>query len=210
MDIIQILLIIPPALLGLVLHEVAHGAVAWSLGDPTARQMGRLTLNPLKHLDPIGTLMIFVVHFGWAKPVIVRPEHFRNPRRDMLLVSLAGPFTNFLLAAAFALILRSIGQMQNLPVGLALLAEMLYMGTFINVALGLFNLLPVPPLDGSRLIYAVWPVRYERSYRMFERVASLALVAVIIYGAVTKTATVSRVILQPLRAIVAWLTGIEA
>ncbi len=175
-----LLLLVPSILLGLTLHELAHGLVADRLGDPTPRNQGRLTLNPIKHLDLIGTIMLFVVHFGWAKPVQVNPRNFQNVKRDMLLVALAGPLTNLVLAALLGLILRGI---EPDPQGTMLIVEqMLYVGVLINVSLGIFNLLPIPPLDGSRILHAVWPNRYEHQYRLFEKYGGIVLLAIILFG----------------------------
>jgi Zn-dependent protease len=137
-----------PILFAITVHEVSHGWVAYRLGDPTAKLGGRLTLNPLKHLDPIGFILLIYVHFGWAKPVPVNPMYFRNPRRDMLLVSLAGPTSNILTAVVVAVILRLpfitlIGKIPHL-----LLLYLFY----ISVILCFFNLIPIPPLDGWNIL----------------------------------------------------------
>ncbi len=178
-----LLLLAPSILLGLTLHELAHGIVADRLGDPTPRRDGRLTLNPIKHLDLIGTIMLFIVHFGWAKPVRVNPTYFQNAKRDMLLVALAGPITNMLVAAVFGLLLRMIGEPQY---GVAAIVyQLLFAGMYINISLGIFNLIPIPPLDGSRILHSVWPDRYEKQYRLFERYGGVVLVAIILFGMVS-------------------------
>lgn len=179
MDFQQFLLLAPSILLGLTLHEFAHAWTAFRLGDPTARDRGRLTLNPIKHLDLIGTIMLFVVHFGWAKPVPVNASYFRNPRRDLLLVSLAGPFSNLLLAIVASLVIRMIwpnGPESVATVGLERISfVMLLMAILINVSLAIFNMLPIPPLDGSRLLEALVPERWLPKYRIFERYSMMAL-----------------------------------
>ncbi len=146
------LLMLPALLIGLTLHEFAHALVASLLGDPTARKAGRLTLNPLKHLDPLGAIFLLFFHFGWAKPVPVNPFHFKGDRqRGMLLVSLAGPGTNLLLALVTAAVWRITGSVGNV-------LDSVIMYIFdINVVLAVFNFIPVPPLDGSKILAGLLP-----------------------------------------------------
>lgn len=155
-DIYNLLLMIVPVLLALTVHEYAHGLAAWKLGDDTAKREGRLTLNPISHLDPIGTLMLFLFKFGWAKPVPFDPRNFRNPARDTTLVALAGPVSNFLTAAALTILLRILievnffnffaqGTAQNILL-------IIQYGILINISLGIFNLIPIPPLDGFKVL----------------------------------------------------------
>lgn len=171
---------IVPALLGIILHEVAHGWVAKYCGDPTAAAMGRLTLNPIPHIDPVGlavfglTSLTGAFVFGWAKPVPVDPRYFRHPERDMMLVSLAGPMTNFLLAIFFGLAL--LATLHLLPPAqwkahnwyIFALSSM-QAGVIINFGLGWLNLMPIPPLDGSKILaYFLprdWAVRYMQLAR---------------------------------------------
>jgi Zn-dependent protease len=163
----KITIMLVPALLAIILHEVAHGYIAEQFGDPTARLLGRLTLNPLKHLDPIGTIAIFVFGFGWARPVPVNPGNFRRPRRDMIWVALAGPTTNFILAVLSAVLLRGLGLLDrgsfgDMPayVSFATPVEMMAgFSLYINVLLGIFNLIPIPPLDGGRILTGILPER---------------------------------------------------
>jgi Zn-dependent protease len=163
----KIAIMLVPALLAIILHEVAHGYIAEQFGDPTARLLGRLTLNPLKHLDPIGTIAIFIFGFGWARPVPVNPGNFRRPRRDMIWVALAGPATNFLLAAISAMILRGFGLLDasslaeshvyaQMTVPVKMMAGF---SLYVNALLGIFNLIPVPPLDGGRILIGILPER---------------------------------------------------
>ena len=137
-------------LIAITIHEFSHSLAADRLGDPTPRAMGRLTLNPLAHLDPLGTLMIFIAHFGWGKPVPIDPYNFKNPRRDEILVSLAGPASNLLLAIVFAVIFRFF---PLLPI--VIFIQM-------NLFLAIFNLLPIPPLDGSKVFLNLMSV--EKAY----------------------------------------------
>ena len=152
-----------PGLLAITMHEVAHGWVAERFGDPTARLLGRLTLNPLKHLDPIGTLLLFFIGFGWARPVPVNPGNLRDPRRNMLWVALGGPIANLGLALLSALVLRGLGGLPTGPMGsieamvLEPLTLMAAFSLYINVVLAVINLMPVPPLDGGRVLIGLLP-----------------------------------------------------
>lgn len=158
---LQLFFLAPAILFAVTFHEFAHGAAANALGDPTAKKLGRLTLNPLKHLDPVGTLLFVLVRFGWGKPVPVDGRYFKHPRRDMALVSLAGPATNFVLAAVLGLLLKF--RLVDDIVG-----TMVWLTVQINIVLGVFNLIPVPPLDGSRLISAILPVSLLKRYEAVE------------------------------------------
>jgi Zn-dependent protease len=151
---LELFLWLVPLLVGsMVLHELAHAVVATRLGDPTPREHGRLTLNPLSHLDPIGTAMFAITYwvssfmFGWAKPVLVQPRYFRHPKEYMALVAVAGPITNFLIA------LVTVAVIVHGPIGVDAF-EVLVLLFQVNVILGVFNLFPIPPLDGSRIVGA--------------------------------------------------------
>ena len=139
-----LLLLVPVLIFALCFHEFAHAWVAYKLGDPTAKQSGRLTLNPLAHLDPMGSLMILFVGFGWAKPVPVDARYLKNPRTDMMKVAFAGPAANLLLAFVGGTIIRA-----HIVGGSLIL--MLYLFTQINIMLAVFNMIPIPPLDGSQI-----------------------------------------------------------
>lgn len=141
-------------LIAVTIHEFSHALTADRLGDPTPRAMGRLTLNPLAHLDPLGTLMIFIAHFGWGKPVPIDPYNFKNPRRDEILVSLAGPTSNFIFMIAISLIIRFIP--------MSIFSYVLYTFAITNLYLGVFNLLPIPPLDGSKVFLNLMSI--EKTY----------------------------------------------
>ncbi len=170
-DIQRVLLMVVPVLLGLTIHEYAHGLAAWRLGDDTARREGRLTLNPLAHLDPLGTVMLFFSGlFGWAKPVPFNPANFRNPVRDTTLVALAGPASNFITALVAALIFHaavSFNLFRLVPAGVAgNLATIIYLTVLVNISLGVFNLLPFPPLDGFKVLaYFLPPQWVAAAYR---------------------------------------------
>jgi len=166
----KIAIMLVPALFAIILHEVAHGYVAEKFGDPTARLLGRLTLNPIKHLDPIGTIAIFIFGFGWARPVPVNPGNFRHPRRDMIWVAIAGPTTNLILAIFSALLLRGFGLLDLSSIGDSQIYNqfatpakmMLGFSLYINILLGVFNLIPLPPLDGGRVLTGILPERQAR------------------------------------------------
>lgn len=180
-DINDLLLSAPAILFGLTIHEFSHGYVADRLGDPTARMLGRLTLNPLRHLDLFGTLALFLFRFGWAKPVPINPRNFRNPARDMAMSSLAGPGANFVVAAVAGILLRAIGLA---GIG-GFLFELLRWFVLINLILCFFNLIPIPPLDGSRLLYYFLPPRYAAGYAQLERYGFLILIGVIMLSNLT-------------------------
>jgi Zn-dependent protease len=181
-----IILLIPPILLALTFHEFMHGWVANLLGDPTPRMAGRLTMNPLAHLDPIGTLMIFLVHFGWARPVPIDPRNFRNPKQGLLLVSLAGPAANMLLAFLSGMLLRVFKPEQSIYLSGNVLLQMILYSLQINLALAIFNLIPVPPLDGSKILYGLLPHRHEQLFYNLERYGSLILMGIILFGMLTR------------------------
>ncbi len=151
--IINLLYFLPGILWAMSIHEFSHGYVAYKLGDPTAARAGRLTLDPLKHIDPFGLIALFIVHIGWAKPVPVNPSYFRNPKRDMMLVALAGPASNFASAIAGFIIWKLLIDLNLNFVGLR---QFMLSFTYINVAFGTFNLLPLPPLDGWRIVEFFW------------------------------------------------------
>src|SRR5512138_2805379 len=180
-DIRSLILSAPAILFGLTIHEFSHGWVAWRLGDPTAKMMGRLTLNPVKHLDPIGTIALFLFRFGWAKPVPIDPSYFRHPTRDMAISSLAGPAANLLTAAVCGGVVRLLDLF-----GVAGFPWMLanYFVLF-NLILCFFNLIPIPPLDGSRLLYHLLPPNLARGYASLERYGFLILIGIIFLGKIT-------------------------
>jgi Zn-dependent protease len=180
-DLRSILLSAPAILFGLTIHEFAHGWVAYRLGDPTAKQMGRLTLNPIKHLDPIGTIALFLFRFGWARPVPIDPTYFRHPTRDMAISSLAGPAANFITALLSGLVFRLL---VLLRVGGFV---QLLLGYFVmfNIILCFFNLIPIPPLDGSRLVYYFLPPNLAAGYARLERYGFLLLMGIIFIGQFT-------------------------
>ncbi len=186
----RIVIVAVPLLVAVVLHEVAHGAVAYACGDPTAARAGRLTLNPLPHVDPVGTVLLpglllltslalgsSPFFFGWAKPVPVDPRWFRRPRLDGLLVALAGPGTNLVLATASAVLWGWLASTPEPSAVQAFLASLAVQSVVINCVLAVFNLLPIPPLDGGRVLTAVLP---ERGARLLGRLEGVGLLVVIV------------------------------
>lgn len=181
-----------PVIFAITVHEVAHGWVAKLCGDKTAWMLGRLTLNPIKHIDPIGTILVpalllisftgFI--FGWAKPVPVNPRNLRNPKRDMAYVAVAGPVANILMAIGWALVAR-IGVLINSE-NTGLLIYMGGAGISINLVLAIINLLPIPPLDGSRIVASLLPNRWAWYYNKIERFGFIILLIMLSTGMLTK------------------------
>lgn len=182
-----------PALFGIICHEVAHGFAAYKLGDPTAKYLGRLTLNPLKHLDPLGfgvfvfTALFSPFIFGWAKPIPVQSRFFRNERAGMMIVSFAGPMTNFLVALFFALLLKLVFNLAGaglLSAGAVdVLQQIALHGVIINCVLAWFNLLPLPPLDGSHILAGLMPRAMARHYEAIGRYGIMILMLLVAAGA---------------------------
>ena len=185
----RIIVWVIPVVFAITVHEAAHGWVAKKYGDNTAKMLGRLTLNPLKHIDPVGTILLpgillltgtgFI--FGWAKPVPVDARNFKNPRQDMAIVALAGPVSNLLMAVGWALIAR-VGVMINVEF---MTLPMIYWGIAgisINLVLALINLIPIPPLDGSRVVSGILPNRWAWQYNKLERFGFLILLLMLFTG----------------------------
>ena len=183
-----------PIIFAITVHEVAHGWVAGKLGDPTARLAGRLTLNPVKHIDPLGTIVVPLVMivltpfaFGWAKPVPVDWRNLKQPRRDMALVAAAGPGANVLMLLLWTLLLAALFTAGNaVSYQEYLLIEMAKVGVIINIVLIALNLLPLPPLDGSRIVTAFLPPEAARRYNLLERWGLPILVVLIFTGVLGK------------------------
>lgn len=174
------------ALLCITVHEVCHGLVAYRLGDPTAKNAGRLTLNPICHIDPVGLLMMLVARVGWAKPVPVDMRYFKHPKRDMALTALAGPVSNFILAVAalgVSSLIYSFAPVNHVTlVALSFLSNL----SILSVGLGVFNLIPIPPLDGSKVLFSVLPDRGYLTILRYERYIMLALLALVMFGVLQK------------------------
>lgn len=187
------------ALIALTVHEFSHGYAAYKLGDPTARSLGRLTLNPVKHIDPIGALCMVFFRFGWAKPVPINPRYFKKPKRDFALTALAGPLSNLLLAFVFGLIylltlkgFSSVFFESELSYRLAVnLTLFIYIFHAVNLGLAVFNLIPVPPLDGSRLLNVILPTRLYFKVMRYERQIYFGLIGWLLLGDFVKRALLS-------------------
>ena len=204
----RISIMLVPGLFAITCHEVAHGAVASYFGDPTARMLGRLTLNPLKHIDIVGTLMLVMIGIGWAKPVPVVAENLRNPRRNMIWVSFAGPGVNMLIAGLSGALFR--GVMLLYPpagfsgvVGMVLtpVLLMLVFSIYINLLLALFNLLPIPPLDGGRIAIGILPKKLAAVLESLEPYGMIIILMLFL------TKTIHPVLFPIHTKLFTWLTG---
>ncbi len=206
-DLPYYLLGLPIILISLSFHEMSHAYAAYKLGDETARNFGRITMNPLKHIDPIGFICMAVFHFGWAKPVPVNSRNFEKPRRDMAITAAAGPISNIVLSIIFLLLLRlsmiGVGAYYgeelyskiyanivfetglDIPASVrvvSVIIYMLYLGVFINLSLAIFNLIPINPLDGSRILHIFLPVKWYYWLMRYERYIYIALLVVVGLG----------------------------
>ncbi len=191
MNIERLLYSAPAVLIAMVLHELSHAYVSYRLGDPTPKQTGRLTLNPLKHLDPIGSICLLVLGFGWAKPVQINPNYYKNPKVGTLWVSLAGPGMNFLLAfigsLGVSLIYKITGDSISFQTEAGYRAflyifRFLYYFMLINIGLGVFNLIPFPPLDGSKVLATILPDRLYYTWMRYERYGQFILMILLYAG----------------------------
>ena len=201
---ISVLLSLPIIMLSLCVHETAHGWVAYKLGDPTAKDLGRLTLNPLKHLNPIGFIAMLTIGIGWANPVPINARHFKNPRVGMALSGIAGPVSNLLMAlvsytlymlTCFFMVL--VGAVGNPHVAIQVLLIFLDLATYLNLALALFNLIPVPPFDGSRFMYIFLPTKWYFKVMKYERYTGIVLIVILL--------VLSRMNIHPIDAAVRFI-----
>jgi Zn-dependent protease len=183
---------IPVLLFAITVHEYAHGRSALALGDPTAKLQGRLTLNPLPHIDPFGAICLLLFNFGWAKPVPVNPGYFRNIRRDTIWMSLSGPMANLATALAAGLLIRFL----LLP--FEVYQHLLLWLLLLNIGLGLFNLLPIPPLDGSHVLENLLSPRTAQKYREFGRYGPMVLLGILLLDNFAHTGILSRILLRPM------------
>lgn len=186
----EMLMILPTLLISLTFHEYMHGLAAYKLGDPTAKKYGRLTLNPIPHIDPLGALCMLFVHFGWAKPVPVNPYYFKKPKRDMALVSICGPLANLLLTIiGLFLYYFSAWVSFKMPMSepVSVISSMAEFFVIINFNLFLFNLIPIPPLDGSKVLYALLPEKAYWGYMKYERYGSAVLILLVFLSYISPT-----------------------
>lgn len=188
-SILGILLSIPGLLLAISMHEAAHGYAAYFMGDNTAKYQGRLSLNPLHHLDPMGALCMLLFRFGWAKPVPINPFHFRNRRLGIIVVSLAGPLANFLLGFISTVLYYAMAYLGTVFAGFSAPAEFLMlifqMSVYMNVGLMIFNLIPIPPLDGSKILLEFLPYHAKETIYRYERYFGMILIILVYVGTLT-------------------------
>lgn len=180
----EIIITAPPFIFALTVHEFAHGYVAHRFGDNTAARLGRLTLNPIKHLDLMGVLAFFLIKIGWAKPIPVNPRNFTNPRRDMIWVSLAGPGVNLIMAVLSALVAKLIILTSGGLPGFLMMPvlQMTAASIWINIMLAIFNLVPIPPLDGSKILLGLLPQRLAVAYSKLEPYGFIILLVLFYTG----------------------------
>lgn len=172
---------IPALLIALTIHEYAHARIAVAFGDPTPRILGRLTLNPVAHLDPLGLIMLWIFRFGWAKPVPINPNNFVNRKSGMIWVSLAGPLANILVAVAVAILFSVLVKLDLLTGATAKIVSFTYM---YNIVFAIFNLIPLPPLDGSKVLIALLPGRQSEWFDQIEPYAPFILMGLIYIGVI--------------------------
>lgn len=220
MDLItRLALWVPPLLFAVILHEYSHGRVAERLGDPTARLMGRLTFNPLPHIDIVGSIifpaLLFAASggsmlFGWAKPVPVNPYNLRDAKRDMVWISLAGPGANLAAALACGLLLRLLAAAGLQPQGFWFpIHALLLFSLTINVVLAVFNLIPIPPLDGSKVLAGFLPYRLYLEYMKLERFGMIIILGLLLLGQVMGVHILGTIIMPALSLLVRLFAGID-
>jgi Zn-dependent protease len=196
-DPVGLILLLPPLLFALTFHEAAHGWMALRLGDPTAKLLGRLTLNPLAHLDPLGTL-IFIIppHIGWAKPVPVDVRYLKHPRRDMMWIALAGPVSNVILAFLFGMLLRGMNALGHdfaSPAERALV-NMVAWSVVLNLSLAAFNMIPIFPLDGSKVLTGLLSPNAAARFQQLEPVGPILLLGLILIGSFSGVSVIGTII----------------
>lgn len=201
--IIQIILLTPIMLFAITIHEYSHGKAALSLGDPTAKNAGRITLNPISHLDPLGAICLLFFHFGWAKPVPVNVLYFKNKQRDIIIMALSGPVSNISAAFVAGLFLRYYDL--NIFLYQFLLGYMIV----LNVGLGLFNLLPIPPLDGSLVLENILPTWLREKYLKYTKYAPYLLIGIVLADNFLHTGIIDSVLGTPIKIVVNFIGGKE-
>jgi Zn-dependent protease len=209
-DPIGLILLLPPLLFALTVHEAAHGLAALKLGDPTAKLLGRLSLNPLVHLDPLGTLIFLVPpHIGWAKPVPVDVRYLRHPRRDMMWIALAGPVSNVLLALVFGTIFRIIESMPHEMTSIAEMAmvRMVLWSVVLNLSLAVFNMIPIFPLDGSKVLAGLLSPTAAVRFQSLEPVGPFLLLGLILLGSFSGVSVIGALVSPVVRHVGGLFTG---
>ncbi|MDD4026678.1 MAG: site-2 protease family protein [Candidatus Shapirobacteria bacterium] len=194
-NIISLIISVIALIIAITIHEFSHALTADRLGDPTPRSQGRLTLNPLRHLDLVGTIMIFLVHFGWGKPVQIDPYNLKNPKRDELLISLAGPASNLILAALLSLIIRFV------PLN-DLSGFLIYTIIQLNVLLAIFNLIPIPPLDGSKIFLNLLPNNISTKWQEAFNQYGFILLIIFLFLPIINGETLISVIITPIMSVI--------
>ncbi len=179
-------------LFAITIHEYAHGKAALSLGDPTAKRMGRLSYNPIVHIDPLGALCLFLFNFGWARPVPINPAYFKEPRKDIALTSLSGPVANLSAAFVTGLFIR------NFMLPWQIYQEFLLYMLLMNLGLGLFNLIPIPPLDGSHILENILPPDAGRKFKKIGRLGPFVILGVVLMDNFAHTGIISKVLIYPM------------
>lgn len=208
MDLSNLIISIPAILYALTIHEYFHGWTANKFGDPTAKLQGRLTLNPLAHIDILGAICFVFAHFGWGKPVPINPNNFRNPRRDNVLVSFAGPASNFVSALLFGIIFQIL-RSTSLPLNVtAFFYNLLLTGIIMNLSLAFFNMIPLFPLDGSHILEGLLPYPMSMKYKEIERYSPFILLGLIIMGNFTGVSILSIVLGPPVQYFLRLFTGL--
>lgn len=204
----ELLLLVPVLVFAFTIHELCHGLMAYMLGDSTAKRDGRLSLNPIRHIDPLGMLLILLVGFGWAKPVMVNPHNLKNPKIDMALIAIAGPISNFIMAFISLLIWHPLFfSVMNTQ---SYVTQVLITFASINVMLGVFNLIPIPPLDGSKVLAGLLPDNLYYKFSHLGRYGMIILIIFMITGATSYivipiTGAIFNLLLTTVMSIYGWL-----
>jgi len=203
----NIAIIAIPALICITIHELAHGYAAYRLGDNTAKEMGRITLNPIKHIDIVGLAMILLVGFGWAKPVPVNMRNFKHPKGYMALTAFAGPLSNIILAVIVIFIFMllpppfggqsALGAIYSFSAEPNLLSMIIFRMALLNIALAIFNLLPIPPLDGSKVLFSLLPEKQYYTIMRYERFGMILIIVLLFSGRFLRVDIFGSIVLQP-------------
>jgi len=201
------ILLLPPFFLAISLHESAHAYVAYRFGDPTAKNLGRITLNPLHHIDIMGLIVLLIARFGWAKPVPVNPNNLKNPRKDNIWISLAGPASNFILAIISALFFHLLAAiLPPTTIGVYTL-EMVRLSVILNIILMVFNMLPLPPLDGYHILEGIVPHETYLKLQQYKHIGPTILLGLILMGWVFKFSVFSIIFSPFIRILGGLLLG---
>lgn len=206
-SLLALLFQLPVLLISLTVHEFSHGLAANLLGDDTAKRAGRLTLNPISHIDPIGLLMLFIAHIGWAKPVPINPYNFKYQKRDTAITAAAGPAANFIMAILLSLLINVFPPAYSMSNIQVIFNNIIFYAILINLALGLFNLIPIPPLDGSKIIGGFMTDEMYYKYTAKERQGAMILMIFFAIDYFLQLHIISRIISTPLNFLLELLTG---